>query len=227
MSAAVSGLQALVDRELSSKGSVCVLEAGCGSASHLDFGHGARLVGIDISQRQLDRNALLHEKILGDIQHYKLGSEKFDVIVCWDVLEHLPLPELAMRNFSYAIKPGGLVILKLPNVLSVKGLVTKFLPHWVHVFAYRYFYGDREAGKNDNPPFKAYLRFRASVSGLQSQAAQLGLRSAYVTTFDAAAFHWLKQKRVTHFMYRIAKEIVGFLSFGQIGDSELVLVFRK
>jgi len=227
MNAEVSGLQELLNQELSSKKSVRVLEAGCGSASHLDFGNKARLVGIDISEIQLHRNALLHEKILGDVQHYNLPSESFDVIVCWDVLEHLPLPELAVRRFSHAIKPGGLIILKLPNVLSVKGLVTKFFPHWVHVLAYRHFYGDKNAGKNDNPPFKTFLRFHISATSLQNQGAQLGLRSAYVSTFDVAEIDWLRQKRVTHSLYVIVKGIVEFLSFGRIGDSELILVLRK
>jgi SAM-dependent methyltransferase len=227
MSDEICQLQAFLDQELSPKGSVRLLEAGCGSASYLDFGTQARLVGIDISEKQLERNNLLHEKILGDIQRYEFPPETFDVIICWDVLEHLPQPEMAMLGFSRAIKPGGLVILKLPNVLSLKGLVTKFMPHTVHVLAYRYFYGDKNAGKNDSVPFKTYLRFRISANALQKQGAQLGLRSAYVATFDVAEVNWLRQKKVVRLFYMTLKTIIGFLSLGRIGDSELILVMKK
>lgn len=225
--AEINGLQTFVDRELSSKQALCVLEAGCGSASRVNFGTRARMVGIDISEKQLDRNSELNEKVLGDIQYYQFPSGAFDAIICWDVLEHLPRPELAMERFSDSLKPGGLIILKLPNVLSVKGLVTKFLPHWFHVLVYRYFYGDKNAGKDDNLPFKTYLRFRISAKALQSQGAQLGLQSTYFSTFDVANINWLQRKKAVHFAYTVVKRVVGFFSFGRIGDSELILVLRK
>ena len=227
MNEEIRKLQAYLDQELSPKGAVRLLEAGCGSASNLDFGARARLVGIDISEKQLERNNLLHEKVLGDIQRHEFPPETFDVIVCWDVLEHLPQPELAMVCFSRAVKPGGLVILKLPNVLSLKGLVTKFMPHTVHVLAYRYFYGDKNAGKNDSVPFKTFLRFCISANALQNQGVRLGLRNAFVGTFDVAESNWLRQKKIARFLYVTMKITLGFLSLGRIGDSELILVLKK
>lgn len=223
----IQRLQGYVDRELSQRQSVSVLEAGCGSATYLDFGERARLVGIDISRKQLDRNNLLREKILGDIQRYDFAPGSFDVIICWDVLEHLPNPELAILHFARAIKPGGLVILKLPNVLSLKGLVTKFVPHTVHVLAYRYFYGDKNAGKEDRAPFRTYLRFRASAASLQKQGARLGLREVYVGGFDVAEIDWLRRAKAVHFVYKTIKAVSAFLSLGRLGDSELILVMRK
>jgi SAM-dependent methyltransferase len=220
-------LQSYLDGELSDRQPVCVLEAGCGSSTYLNFGKQARLVGIDISKKQLDRNDLLCEKILGDIQRYDLPPESFDVVICWDVLEHLPEPELAVLRFSRAIKPGGFAILKLPNVFSLKGLVTKFVPHKVHVLAYRYFYSDKNAGKEDRAPFRTYLRFRASAISLKKQGARLGLRSVYSSTFDVAEIDWLRQAKAVHFFYIAIKAVSAFLSLGRLGDSELILVMRK
>src|SRR5271156_2761637 len=176
MSQEMQNLQAFLDQELFCRPSVRVLEAGCGSASNLKFGRQVRLVGIDISEKQLARNTVLHEKIAGDIQRYEFPPDSFDAIICWDVLEHLSQPELALQQFARAIKPGGLVILKLPNVLSVKGLLTKFLPHTFHVLVYRYIYGDQNAGENDTVPFKAYLRFCISAESIQKQGTQMGLQ---------------------------------------------------
>ena len=220
-------LQTFLDGELFRRPSLRVLEAGCGSASNLELPGEVCLVGVDISEKQLARNTVLHEKIVGDIQRYEFPPDSFDAIICWDVLEHLSQPELALRQFARAIKPGGLVILKLPNVLSLKGLVTKFLPHTFHVLVYRYIYGDKNAGKNDTVPFKTYLRFCISAGAIQKQAAQLGLETAFFATVDAADFHWLQQRKAVHSIYVTVKKIVKMLSLGRLGDSELILVLKK
>jgi hypothetical protein len=119
------------------------------------------------------------------------------------------------------------VILKLPNVLSIKGLVTKFLPHNLHVLAYRYFYGVKDAGKNDTAPFETYLRFSISAHAIRKLCAQDGLQPAFFATYDVSSFHWLQKKKKAHFLYASLKQLFHFLSFGIIGDSELVCVFRK
>jgi len=227
MNPEVQDLQTFLDGELFRRPSLRVLEAGCGSASNLELRGQVWLVGVDISEKQLARNTILHEKIVGDIQRYEFPPDSFDAIICWDVLEHLPQPELALRQFARAIKPGGLVILKLPNVLSVKGLVTKFLPHTFHVLVYRYIYGDKNAGKNDTVPFKTYLRFCISAGALQKQTSQLGLQTAYFATVDAADIHWLQRKKAVHHIYVTAKKIASVLSLGRLGDSELIFVLKK
>src|SRR4051812_43966697 len=99
MTEAIRQLKTTLDRLLEGKQIEHVLEAGCGSASHISIAADACLTGIDISEKQLARNQALDEKILGDVQSYALPESRFDVIICWDVLEHLPHPELALENF--------------------------------------------------------------------------------------------------------------------------------
>ena len=45
--------------------------------------------------------------------------EPFDVVVAGDILEHLPEPELALARFRPLLKPGGLLLVSLPNVANV------------------------------------------------------------------------------------------------------------
>jgi SAM-dependent methyltransferase len=123
---------------LQGKNRINLLEAGCGSASHFKFDAEVHTVGIDISRQQLEQNPALHERILGDIQDYPLPKEKFDVAVCWMVLEHLPRPKQALLNLFSSIKPGGLLILGIPNVFSFKGIVTKVTPFWFHRLFYHF-----------------------------------------------------------------------------------------
>jgi SAM-dependent methyltransferase len=227
MSHEIRKLQGFVDKELLRRPSVRVLEAGCGSASNLEFGQQVWLVGIDISEKQLARNTLLHEKIAGDIQHYEFPEGCFDAIICWDVLEHLPHPELALRQFAQATKLGGLIILKLPNVLSLKGLLTKFLPHTFHVLVYRYFHGNKNAGKNDTAPFKTYLRFCISAGAIRREGDRLGLQTVYFATEDVADFGWLQRKKTARFVYVAVKNLLSLVSLGSLGDSELIIVLKK
>jgi SAM-dependent methyltransferase len=223
----IPDLQAFLDKELACKESVRVLEAGCGSSSNIHFGEKVCLVGIDISEKQLQRNIILQEKIVGDIQQYDLPPASFDIIVCWDVLEHLPQPELALRRFARATKTNGLVIIKVPNVLSVKGLVTKFLPHTFHVLAYRYIYGDKNVGKNDTAPFKAHLRFSIAANAIKKLCAEEGLQAVYFQTYDVTAANWLQRKKIAFLAYVTLKKIFKLLSRGRINDSEFILVLQK
>ena len=47
----------------------------------------------------------------------------FDVVVCADVLEHLPRPELLLARIAEWLAPGGTLLVSLPNVanLHVRG----------------------------------------------------------------------------------------------------------
>src|SRR5262249_30880917 len=74
--------------QLEGKTHIKLLEAGCGSATHVRFKPVVHAVGIDISKEQLDRNTAVQEKILGDLQEYPLPKSEYDVALCWMVLAH-------------------------------------------------------------------------------------------------------------------------------------------
>ena len=136
---------------LNNRRHIRLLEAGCGSISQIAFNMDAHAVGIDISLDQLQQNRALHERILGDIQDYPLPTDSFDVVVSWMVLEHLSRPLDALRNLFGAVKPEGLLILGFPNLLSIKGLVTKISPFWFTRLFYRIM-------NYTSPHFPTYLR---------------------------------------------------------------------
>jgi 2-polyprenyl-3-methyl-5-hydroxy-6-metoxy-1,4-benzoquinol methylase len=133
-----------------------VLEAGAGSATHFAFGCNAIIDGIDVSASAMSKNTKLNGRIIGDIQSYQVDS-LYDIVICWTVLEHLKQPEKAMANILSWVVDGGLIIIDVPNVLSLKGLVTKATPMWLHRWAYRnifHFITSR--------PFRTYLRLSLS-----------------------------------------------------------------
>ena len=110
----------VITQNFISQKDVRVLEAGCGSYTELKLPSTYKLIGIDISQQQLDRNKILSEKICGDIQTYPLEPQSYDMVISWYVLEHVERPLKALQNFNNASKKNGLIVLALPNIWSVK-----------------------------------------------------------------------------------------------------------
>ena len=156
----------IVEEQFECREKVRILEAGCGSSSALKIPDNAYVVGVDISEQQLRKNELLDERHHGDIQNYTFAEESFDMIICWNVLEHLPKPERALENFARWLAPGGIMILALPNVFSTTALAAKFTPFWFHIWWYRNILGIKEAGRYGNGPFKTFLRSAISISEL-------------------------------------------------------------
>jgi SAM-dependent methyltransferase len=146
-----SEISDLVNLHFKQRKDLKLFEAGCGSASHFGFEGIARSVGIDISQDVLDKNTMLDEKILGDLQTHPLPKRQFDIVVCWDVLEHLPRPQAALANMFATVSSDGLLVLGFPHLISIKGLVTKFTPYSFHVWLYK------TVLKYDFVPFPTFL----------------------------------------------------------------------
>ena len=84
-------------------------EAGGGSSSWLpnELSERASIVVVDIDETQIQNNTYAHQKILGDIQSTAFPPNSFELIVCYNVIEHLPRPDDAIRLFQSALVPGG------------------------------------------------------------------------------------------------------------------------
>lgn len=179
-----------------------VLDAGCGRRiPELELGldRPRHVVGIDISPVALELNELLDEKILGDLQTYPFRDSSFDLIVCWDVLEHLPQPRRALDNLARALKPGGRMIIGLPNLLSPKALATKFTPHWFHIWYYRRVLKYPESGRPGFGPFRTYLRWTLRPGAIERFAVQVGLEVETLERYEPESWK-LFWKRHPHLL---------------------------
>jgi SAM-dependent methyltransferase len=229
--AQVDLLQRIVAESTDGRQGVEVLEAGCGEyPSPLGLGDRARIVGIDTSEAQLARNSWAHEKIQGDIVTYAFPAGGYDVVVCWDVLEHLPEPEGALDNLARATRPGGLLVIKVPNVMSAKGLVTKFTPHWFHVWIYRHVFGYANPGVGDTPPFHTYLRWSIRPRALRRFSRRRGLGLEMLGTYEADKQQGIRERlHLQGRLWRILRGGVRLVTLGAIDPdaTELIAVFRQ
>jgi len=51
---------------------------------------------------------------VGDITSIPVPDGSFDYVICTEVLEHVPRPDLAITEFARVLKAGGVVILTAP-----------------------------------------------------------------------------------------------------------------
>lgn len=91
-----------------------MLEAGCGEGNVLLYlkNKGVNIEGCDISKDSLTSEEKCNLYYL-DICEMNI-DKKFDIIGCFDVLEHIEDDSLALKNFFNALKTKGKMILTVP-----------------------------------------------------------------------------------------------------------------
>src|SRR6266571_3144378 len=149
-----------------------ILEAGCGQYWPLELnGIQFTLTGVDLNKDVLNlrrvRSNDLSKMIVGDLRFLDLEKNRYDVIYNSYVLEHIDGAERVLENFSNWLKPGGILILRMPDRNSVWGFVTRFTPFWVHMFHTKYIKGVRKAGTTGFGPFPTFHNPILSRTGIQ------------------------------------------------------------
>jgi len=114
-----------------------VLDAGCGA------GYGSRLlaeagaaavVGVDIAQAVLEAVAPSMpdnvELRPGDLRRLEIEDGSFEVVVCFEVIEHFDEPQVVLDELARVLAPGGLLLISSPN----RGVYQPGNPHHRHEF---------------------------------------------------------------------------------------------
>lgn len=221
----IERLRRFVHAELGVADAGTVLDAGCGFRLPFEFPPGLRFVGLDTSAEALAKNTYIDSAIVGDVETYPLPAGEYDAVLCWWVLEHVPHPRAAVANMARALKPGGLLIVGLPNIWSLKGLVTKLTPYRFHVWVYRRLLGYNGAGEPGQAPFRTYLRWQISPHGLSRLAEAERLELVYSETFSMRS--GLPKRLEALWSAAVALGPIVTLGAWNSSASEHVAVFRK
>jgi SAM-dependent methyltransferase len=163
------------------KHELAVYEAGGGSTSFLppDVLRRAQITVVDIDEEQLRNNDYAQTAILGDIQTHRFAPDSFDLVICYNVIEHIPDVEAALTGIFDSLKPGGLILIAAPNPASLSGVVTKHTPHWFHVWFYRHVLGRKLAGLPGEPPFPTFFHPLVMPERLVAFAEARGMQAIY------------------------------------------------
>jgi 2-polyprenyl-3-methyl-5-hydroxy-6-metoxy-1,4-benzoquinol methylase len=110
-----------------------VLEAGCGREWFFRMeGIAYELTSIDMDQMALEarrqaKGDLTH-CIVADLRTAVLEPNKYDVIYNAFVLEHVRGAEQVLENFVRWLRPGGILILRVPDRDGVQGFLAGLTP---------------------------------------------------------------------------------------------------
>ena len=131
-----------------------VLDVGCGGGILADAmaRRGADVLGIDLADKSL-KVAQLHalEAQTPNVAYRNVAVEqlavempqRFDVVTCMEMIEHVPEPASIVRACSQLVKPGGMVFFSTINrnpwsfALAIVGAeyVLNMLPRGTHEYA--------------------------------------------------------------------------------------------
>ncbi|MCP4603064.1 MAG: class I SAM-dependent methyltransferase [Proteobacteria bacterium] len=109
-----------------------ILDIGCGTGRHaceVSRQDGVTVFGIDVSRDDLQeakKRLLYHEKVgehgggpwlvsIADIAHLPFKDCEFDLVICSEVLEHIPDQKAAVRELVRILKPGKDLVVSVPR----------------------------------------------------------------------------------------------------------------
>ncbi len=121
-----------------------ILDAGAGELQYKKFCSHLKYTSQDFAQYDgsgdgtgLQTKQWNHEglDIVSDIIDMPVKNGSFDAVMCVEVLEHLPYPHLAIKEFSRVLKKGGKLILTAPFTS-----LTHYAPYHFSTGFNRYWY---------------------------------------------------------------------------------------
>jgi 2-polyprenyl-3-methyl-5-hydroxy-6-metoxy-1,4-benzoquinol methylase len=152
------------------KQSGTILDMGCSSGSFLGSlpKDSWKLFGIEMSpaEARTAEATTGAQVFVGSILDAPFPRESFDVITCFDVLEHLYEPRQVMARVGEWLKPGGIFYVLVPNVDSAEARVFGSYWHGLEMPRHLFHYSP------------ASLKFLAASAGLREVSVETHRNSA-------------------------------------------------
>lgn len=205
-----------------------ILEEGCGRQWPLDQ-HGVpfTLTGVDINEDALEYRKAndLHKAIVGDLRTINIEECEYDVIYSSFVLEHIDGAEHVLNNFMRWLKPGGILIIKVPDRNSVHGFITRVAPFWFHIFYKKYIEKRPNAGKPGFGPFPTFYDRIVFRNGIYEFCKKHGL----IIRAEYGSGLYLNRSDFCSFQINLFLKIFYFISLGRLASdySDLTYVIEK
>lgn len=125
----------VVARVADGPSSQLILDAGCGNGWLTSlYKDGHEVVGIDLADANLRRirDLGIHAVKFNLDAPMPFADAVFDTVVCSEILEHIFTPDQLLREIMRVLKPGGRVILTVPNLHCLRNrmdvLLGKYTP---------------------------------------------------------------------------------------------------
>lgn len=208
---------------------ITIMQAGCTTAEDLDVdplrAAGARLsVSMIDEDNEVTRAAKayhqdMREAILGDLRTLPLPPRAYDIVQCSSLLGRIEHAELVLDRLCAAVKPGGLLLLRVRDRDSAAGFLDRVLPGPLRGAIWR----KRHPGE-PGPHMAVYERL-ASGRGVQAYVLMHGFVIAERGALGGLAGGLPGGPHG----YRTAQKLVARLSRGRLTSDheDLLYVIRK
>ncbi|WP_214415895.1 class I SAM-dependent methyltransferase [Sphaerisporangium fuscum] len=202
-----------------------ILVAGCGGGHVLETDRiETRVTGIDEDLPELraamERRTDLDARFLGDLRDAPLLPRTFDVVHAPFLLERVHHAELVLDRLVNALRPGGLLLVRMRDRASAYGFCDRFLPSWPRRLLWPRFAPPGAVG-----PLPAVYEQVASREGIHSYCLMRGLMIA--EDYSATSGPALRgpHARLARFTCHLVAKLSGD-RLSTAGD-EITLVIRK
>lgn len=91
------------------------LDLGCGAAPYHDLLASKASIVIDYDQRPSSQGRC----VAGSADLLPFPSHSFGLILCTQVLEHVPRPALVLGEAARVLEPGGIIVVSVPQMVAV------------------------------------------------------------------------------------------------------------
>lgn len=113
-----------------------ILDVGAGAGillrDLLERGHQTMAIDISFEMVQTARETVAEgmvkkkDCVQADVEALPFGEERFDVVTCLGVLSFVPSENRAIGEMGRVLKPGGVLIVTLPNILRVNNFLDPY-----------------------------------------------------------------------------------------------------
>lgn len=135
----MSTIETLLANHLGKKHFGSILDVGCGTKPYQKLFQYDEYIGIDVEvSGRVQENK--HADMYYDGINIPTQSDRFDLVLCTQVLEHVVDPDALVKEFNRVLKPGGTLVITVPfmwgeheipfdfrrySSYGIKGLLTK------------------------------------------------------------------------------------------------------
>lgn len=113
---------------------LAILDVGCGNAEVADMLHekGHEVIGLDLPEVVAK---IRHDKLYGryygldlNQEHFPFPDDKYDIIYCASVIEHLWNDSFLLTNIREHLKDDGVAIITIPSKINISENHCRFYP---------------------------------------------------------------------------------------------------